>query len=160
MTTLPFPTTAEASAATEQARQFAEKAEEEKDALRKEIVSLHARLDSRRSPDGSSRDESLANVGGDEGSLEEEGGTSFVEDTLHLKGVRAASSARHHGHVSQQDVNRDMLSAVLSDFNTQLANNYAQVRTVLHQVPLPPRGTFQTGAAVVDAYLSTQHSKL
>lgn len=99
-------------------------------------------------------------MGGDEGSLEEEAGTSFVEDTLHLKGVRAASSARHHGHVSQQDVNRDMLSAVLSDFNTQLANNYAQVRTVLHQVSLPPRGTFQTGAAVVDAYLSTQHSKL
>ena len=129
----------EASAATEQARQFAEKAEEEKDALRKEIVSLHARLDSRRPPDDSSSSDRIAEGGG-QGSHEEAGGTwcAEEEDT----GVRSASSdedlartARQRGHVSQHDVHRDLLSAVLADFNKQLAHNYAQVRTVLHQVP-------------------------
>jgi hypothetical protein len=129
----------EASAATEQARQFAEKAEEEKDALRKEIVSLHARLDSRRPPDDSSSSDRIAEGGG-QGSHEEAGGTSCAEEED--TGVRAASSdedlartARQRGHVSQQDVHRDLLSAVLADFNKQLAHNYAQVRTVLHQVP-------------------------
>ena len=111
---------AEAAAATEQARLASEKAEEEKDALRKEIVALHARLGSRRSRDG-----------------EEEGGNSLTEEPTgrHLQGVRFASSMRQENDASQQDRKSEMLSELLSDFNTQLANNYAQVRTALHQVP-------------------------
>jgi hypothetical protein len=124
MLTLRF---AEAAAASEQARQAAEKAEEEKDALRKEIVALHARLGSQRSRDGDG----------------EEGGNSLTEEPAgrHVLGASAALSMGQENDASQHDRKSEMLSELLSDFNTQLANNYAQVRTALHHHQVPPACT-------------------
>jgi hypothetical protein len=139
----------EAASASAQARTSAEKAEEEKEALRKEIVCLHVRLEAFRAEVDvreSGRSDALT-------AQHTHTNASLAEDLVdsrdisdHIRGVRAAASVHNASFVKQGreggerievehvvSAAGNVLGVVLEEFNTQLARNYGQVREALQK---------------------------
>jgi len=141
----------EAASACAQARTSAEKAEEEKEALRKEIVSLHVRLEAFRAQvdvKESGRSDALT-------TQHTHTNASLADDLVdsrdishHIRGGRAAASVHNASLVTQGreggervgvtvehvvSAAGNVLGVVLEEFNTQLARNYGQVREALQQ---------------------------
>ena len=142
----------EAASACAQARTSAEKAEEEKEALRKEIVSLHVRLEAFRAEvyvRESSRSDALTTQHTHtNASLADDLVDSRVNQIISddIRGVRAAASVHNASLVKQGreggermgvehvvSAAGNVLGGVLEEFNTQLARNYGQVREALQK---------------------------
>ena len=144
----------EAASSEVRAHQVAQKAEEEKEMLRREIVSLHARLEAFRAT-GTQEGAGDASASGKAEETTDFSRVvptsceiSLTGDTQNTRGISAAASVRYDhesGAEGAMAASQSMLSAVLKEFSSQLANNYSQVRSALHGA-----ATEEDGAFVVD----------
>lgn len=144
----------EAASSEQHARRVAEKAEEDKEFLRREISSLHARLQALHAA-------GTQEVAGDANALNKpEESTDFSRvvptssdislsgDTQNTRGISAAASVRYDHESGTEGAvasSWSMLGAALREFSTQLSNNYSQVRSAL-----PGVAQESDGASVVD----------
>ena len=133
----------EAASSEVHARRVAEKAEEDKEFLRREISSLHARLEALHSAgtheavDDASATDKLEESADFSRVVPASSDISLSGDTQNTRGISAAASVRfdhESGSESAVASSWSMLGAALREFSAQLANNYSQVRSALHGV--------------------------